>query len=48
MKQKNSRIETLKMLISSRQLRSQEEVLNALIKEGITSRRLRSAATSSS
>lgn len=34
MKQKNSRIETLKMLISSRQLRSQEEVLNALMKEG--------------
>ena len=34
MKEKNSRIETLKMLISSKELGSQEEVLKALKKEG--------------
>lgn len=34
MKVKNSRIETLKMLISSQELSSQEEVLKALSKEG--------------
>ncbi len=34
MKEKNSRIETLKMLISSKELGSQEEVLKALQKEG--------------
>ena len=34
MKVKNSRMETLKMLISSQELSSQEEVLKALSKEG--------------
>ena len=34
MKVKNSRMETLKMLISSQELSSQEEVLKALAKEG--------------
>ena len=34
MKVKNSRMETLKMLISSQELSSQEEVLKALQKEG--------------
>lgn len=34
MKTKSSRLETLRMLISSQQLGSQEEVLNALQKEG--------------
>lgn len=34
MKQKNSRMEALKMLISSQELGSQEEVLKALEKEG--------------
>lgn len=34
MKIKNSRMETLKMLISSQELSSQEEVLQALAKEG--------------
>ena len=34
MKVKNSRMETLKMLISSQELSSQEEVLQALAKEG--------------
>ncbi|MBQ1581982.1 MAG: arginine repressor [Prevotella sp.] len=34
MKVKNSRIETLKMLISSKELGSQEEVLQALKREG--------------
>ncbi len=34
MKVKNSRMETLKMLISSHELSSQEEVLQALAKEG--------------
>ena len=34
MKVKNSRMETLKMLISSHELSSQEEVLKALSKEG--------------
>ena len=34
MKDKNSRIEALKMLISSQELGSQEEVLQALAKEG--------------
>ena len=34
MKIKNSRLETLKMLISSKELCSQEEVLQALEKEG--------------
>lgn len=34
MKVKNSRMETLKMLISSHELSSQEEVLKALAKEG--------------
>ena len=34
MKEKNSRIETLKMLISSKELGSQEEVLKAWQKEG--------------
>jgi transcriptional regulator of arginine metabolism len=36
MKVKNSRIEALKMLISSQQLGSQEEVLQALQREGFT------------
>ena len=36
MKVKNSRIETLKMLISSKELGSQEEVLQALQNEGFT------------
>ena len=35
MKKKNDRIETLKMLISSKELSSQEELLRALKKEGI-------------
>lgn len=34
MKIKNSRIETLKMLISSKELGSQEELLQALLQEG--------------
>ena len=34
MKTKNDRIEMLKMLISSNELGSQEEVLNALAREG--------------
>ena len=34
MKTKNSRLETLRMIISSRQLGSQEELLNALQEEG--------------
>ena len=34
-KKKNDRIETLKMLISSKELSSQEELLRALKKEGI-------------
>ncbi len=34
MKEKNSRMEALKMLISSQELGSQEEVLQALAKEG--------------
>ena len=34
MKQKNSRMEALKMLISSKELGSQDEVLKALAKEG--------------
>ena len=34
MKTKNDRIEMLKMLISSNDLGSQEEVLNALAREG--------------
>ena len=34
MKVKNSRIETLKMLISSKELGSQEELLQALLQEG--------------
>ncbi len=34
MKEKNSRMEALKMLISSQELGSQEEVLRALAKEG--------------
>ena len=34
MKTKNSRLETLRMIISSRQLGSQEELLNALQDEG--------------
>lgn len=36
MKVKNSRMEALKMLISSQELGSQEEVLQALAKEGYT------------
>ena len=36
MKVKNDRIETLKMLISSKELGSQEEVLQALQREGFT------------
>ncbi|MBP3839149.1 MAG: arginine repressor [Prevotella sp.] len=36
MKEKKKRMETLKMLISSMELGSQEEVLNALRKEGFT------------
>jgi transcriptional regulator of arginine metabolism len=36
MKVKNDRMETLKMLISSKELCSQEEVLRALEKEGFT------------
>ena len=39
MKEKNSRIETLKMLISSKELGSQEEVLKALQKEKKASQR---------
>ncbi len=35
MKKKNDRIETLKILISSKELSSQEELLRALKKEGI-------------
>ena len=34
MKTKNNRLETLRMIISSRELGSQEELLNALQKEG--------------
>jgi transcriptional regulator of arginine metabolism len=34
MKTKNSRLETLRMIISSRELGSQEELLNALLQEG--------------
>ncbi len=34
MKVKNSRLETLKMLISSQELSSQEQLLQALHKEG--------------
>lgn len=36
MKTKNSRLETLRMIISSRELGSQEELLNALQKEGFS------------
>ena len=34
MKTKNNRLETLRMIISSRQMGSQEELLNALQQEG--------------
>ena len=34
MKTKNNRLEALRMIISSRELGSQEELLNALQKEG--------------
>ena len=43
MKVKNSRMETLKMLISSQELSSQEEVLKALSKEGYLKQRGRFA-----
>ena len=34
MKEKNNRLEALRLIISSQQLGSQEELLNALMREG--------------